>query len=368
MLNKVLLTALATCLVSTSFANPTHPSFGQIIISDALITKPSALNITGQRTKPVVLMNVNLTPAQKKLILNFEDNTSHIEALAGEKLPSFSDVGMNGVPVLDQGMHGTCVTFAATAALNAIMDKGDYISQLCSLQLGSYLEQRSYAPSGWDGSYGNIVLDQFKRFGIVSKSKQATEGCAGVKEYPANDMNYQGNPMSLKEYKALSENLDYNFQTREYFSIIDPFLRMSANDNQAQAKNNLLRLIKRTLAKPVDDIQQRIIFGTILLQADGGCNVGACATYHNTNDTWALTKAIKKKKEILGGHEMIIIGYDDNAIATDNEGKKHKGLLKLRNSWGDDVGDQGDFYMTYDYFKRLVMNVDNVVYLQNEDK
>jgi C1A family cysteine protease len=43
------------------------------------------------------------------------------------------------------------------------------------------------------------------------------------------------------------------------------------------------------------------------------------------------------------GHEMIIIGYNDNAK-----------VLKLRNSWGPDRGDNGDFYMSYDYYQLMV--------------
>ena len=69
-------------------------------------------------------------------------------------LSSSIDLGMNNVPVLDQGSHGTCVTFATTAAVDAVLGKGDYVSQLCNLELGATLEQFGYYPSGWDGSFG----------------------------------------------------------------------------------------------------------------------------------------------------------------------------------------------------------------------
>ena len=67
-------------------------------------------------------------------------------------LPKRILLGMNNVPVLDQGSHGTCVTFAITAAIDAALSKGDYISQLCQLELGTYLEPMGYSVSGWDGS------------------------------------------------------------------------------------------------------------------------------------------------------------------------------------------------------------------------
>ena len=62
----------------------------------------------------------------------------------------------------------------------------------------------------------------------------------------------------------------------------------------------------------------------------------------------------------IAGHEMIITGYDDRAVAIDDHGRAHKGLLTLRNSWGALAGDKGDFYMSYDYFKAFVMEVQRI--------
>ena len=56
---------------------------------------------------------------------------------------SYKNIGMNNVPVLDQGRHGSCATFAATGALDAALTKPSgelgYISQLCNLDLGNYV-------------------------------------------------------------------------------------------------------------------------------------------------------------------------------------------------------------------------------------
>jgi C1A family cysteine protease len=63
----------------------------------------------------------------------------------------------------------------------------------------------------------------------------------------------------------------------------------------------------------------------------------------------------------LGGHELVVTGYDDKAVAYDQEGRKHQGLLILRNSWSDEVGDHGEYYMSYDYFKMYVMEVQEII-------
>jgi C1A family cysteine protease len=43
---------------------------------------------------------------------------------------------------------------------------------------------------------------------------------------------------------------------------------------------------------------------------------------------------------LIGGHAVIICGYDDNTME-----------LILRNSWGTYWGDNGYFYLPYEYLK-----------------
>ena len=60
---------------------------------------------------------------------------------------------------------------------------------------------------------------------------------------------------------------------------------------------------------------------------------------------------------------MIIVGYDDDAVAVDQQGRKYQGLFTLRNSWGQSIGDKGNFYMSYDYFKTLADEVQRIRHL-----
>ena len=113
---------------------------------------------------------------------------------------------MNNVPVLDQGQHGSCVTFAVTAAYDAVIGSGDYISQLCQLQLGNYLEANGYGYSGWNGSLGRYVLSQIDSFGIVTKAQEASYGCGGLYQYPGNEATPRA-PMTVKAYHQISEPL-----------------------------------------------------------------------------------------------------------------------------------------------------------------
>ena len=53
---------------------------------------------------------------------------------------------------------------------------------------------------------------------------------------------------------------------------------------------------------------------------------------------------------ILGGHAMVIVGYDDNLSHTYKNGKTCKGFFRIQNSWGTDWGDNGFAYLPYEYF------------------
>jgi aminopeptidase C len=110
------------------------------------------------------------------------------------------------------------------------------------------------------------------------------------------------------------------------------------------------------------DAGDRLTFGVLLFSTNKG-TVGAVGKHNATNDSWVLSDDIIediKNQGDFGGHEMIITGYDDTAVAIDNAGKTHTGLLTLRNSWGPNIADQGNFYMSYDYFKALIIELQRI--------
>lgn len=337
------LSILSAALLS---ANAFAIDMGKPVKTQVLVTKPGT---TGTQKKDVMVMKVNLTPKQQRALFSFQPKKTLGKT---SKLPPKAFVGMNDVPVLDQGRHGSCVTFATTAAIDAVIGKGDYVSQLCNLELGSYLENKGYMPSGWNGSFGPWILDQAMRFGIISKENQTTKSCAGVTEYPTYEWDNEGKEMSIDSFKEMSEDLGDRMYWYPLMNEFQRFENQFADTDQAE---KVLIQVKEALAKG-----NRATFGTFLA-VNPYCSAGACASYNTKQDTWALTRDIELPPYFTAGHEMVIIGYDDDAIATDNDGKKHRGLLTLRNSWGSDVGDNGNFYMTYDYFMKFVGEVHVIV-------
>jgi hypothetical protein len=353
---SITLLLIATLLSSSSYAL----EFGPPIVAHITAAARPMPMLNGQaqakasvKKIDVVLMNIKLTPQERRQFIQFSPKKAELIRQAQTALPASVNRGMNGVPVLNQGQHGSCVTFAITAAIDAVLGKGDYISQLCHLEVGSYLESRSFYPSGWDGSIGPYVLNQIMEFGIINKENQKVKSCAGLTEYPSNNMNDSGQPMSLEEFKTSAEDIS---TTISWQALLTPEQRFQ---NETEFQNNsrkLLLKIKKLLAYPPHGIETRIAFAALL--STNHCDAGACANHHTADDTWALTKAIENDANpVLGGHAMVIMGYDDNAIAVDNQGGTHQGLLLLRNSWSSEAGDHGDYFMTYDYFVHFVLDV-----------
>lgn len=324
---------------------------GQIDLPLPVTKVSSEAHPTLSDVQHIALLKIELSAkAQKRMISRTNGLLKHHNDLKPDSVPKIQ-LGMGNVPVLNQGAYGSCVTFANTAAIDAILNQGDYISQLCLLQLGSYLEKNGYHPSGWSGSFGNMVLNQMSSFGWVNKAQQRAHGCGGLTEYPLyGDGPNPTTEMTLNEYHPLSEPMDDRIG---WSAIVDGYqILLDQSD-----LNNILHTVKTSLIAG-----DRLTFGVLLPDVHKGV-AGAVGKYHAKNDSWVLTPEIvedMKSQTDFPGHEMVITGFDDEAIAIDDQGRPHKGLLTLRNSWGERIGDRGDFYMSYDYFKALMIETQRI--------
>lgn len=86
--------------------------------------------------------------------------------------------------------------------------------------------------------------------------------------------------------------------------------------------NTKIRDLKNCLAQGYP-----IVFGSTLY-----------ASFQDADTNGGIVPMPKKDEDILGGHCMVLIGYDDD-----------KKVFIIRNSWGDSVGDKGYYYMPFDY-------------------
>lgn len=295
---------------------------------------------------PTFELSAHAKQAIHKQLSSFPKNKVNLTPFSTE-LPRKVKLGMQLTPVLNQGYHGSCVTFAVTGALNALLGAGDYISQLCSLELGSYLAIHDKAnASGWNGSFSAWVLQQITDYGVISKNYQKLNGCADVREYPLEDETNEGKPMTESEFLAHSIPIS---NLMDWMPVLDEEEAFSEKVDM----NQVIMTMKEELAKG-----NRMTLGLLLDVYVG--DAGAVGSHHVMNDTWMLTPEIIQdamNDNINAGHELIVTGYDDDAEVTDNNGQTSRGVFILRNSWSELAGDQGDYYVTYDYVKFLALGV-----------
>ena len=298
--------------------------------------------------KIISIPQVELSLKEKNELADRLEKTLHA---SDEQAPSLlshatteqAQLGMSKVPVLDQGQHGSCAVFAVTAGVDALLKKGDYVSQLCLLQLGQYLANKTGELSGWDGGYTSLVFDRMYTYGIINIANQKLYGCGGAKKYPKNRM--LGTEMTDTDYLKYSEALSQ--QTVKATSI-----------ERGTKLNQFVTDIKTALKSG-----NRVLL-SVLIPISGSSSLEPNAWHYYFSDTWVLTDDIAKEARnpavAMGGHMMIITGFDDDAVAMDMTGTRHHGLFKLRNSWGTQVGDWGDFYMSYDYVKTLTAAAEQI--------
>lgn len=211
---------------------------------------------------------------------------------------------------------------------------------MCLLRLGQYLERTNWVPSGWDG-FGSAILlvDRIKQNGIISLENQQRHGCGGIYAYPV-EAAVPEEDMSLTSYRKYREMLpadqvSWSFLWSKYGFLFE---------------ENAVEKTKLALSKG-----NRVIIGEILPRVYLGV-AGATGKHRVPDDTWVLTREIEDGLDRkVAGHAMVVTGYDDKAYAIDRNGDKHRGLFTLRNSWGPEVGDEGNFYISYDYYSWLTV-------------
>jgi len=234
-----------------------------------------------------------------------------------DQSPGAVDLGMSNVPVLDQGQYGTCVTFSSTAALDARFSLGDYIDQQCSLALDAGL-----GTNYWNGA--NAPSDIFNPLianGFVQKGQ-----CFG--DVYANT----SQTVDAVTYQTIS-NKQYDSQISSTYSQSP-----DVNAVKAALKAGNRVLIGTFLADNGDPISVNG-FDITVGGVPGSGGLWACQQSSSSSNY------CPPQSQLSAGHEIVIIGYDDN-----------QQLLKIRNSWSTAVGDQGNYYMTYTFFSSMVMD------------
>lgn len=117
-----------------------------------------------------------------------------------------------------------------------------------------------------------------------------------------------------------------------------------------------------------NQIKEHIInYGAVLSQTygAGGTNGSARIYYNNPDKVLESTAYFCNKENLLADHQILIIGWDDNyAIDNFNENFRPStpGAYIVLNSWGEDFGDNGVYYISYEdcFIERSILGITSV--------
>jgi C1A family cysteine protease len=189
----------------------------------------------------------------------------------------------------DQGEEGTCVGFACTVGMKESQElkENKRIIKLSPRYLYQKCKEIDGIPEA-DGTSINIAMKILYNLGVCEEEYWSyAPNQVGVPRQGANE--------NAKNYKIKSyENIGKSLQTMKTSLIVNgPFvIGVSVFDNW------------------------------------------------QTTEVWDTGKIPLPKGGDIGGHALCVVGYDDDTQ-----------MLKFKNSWGNEWGDEGYGYLPYDYIK-----------------
>lgn len=214
-------------------------------------------------------------------------------------------------PIKNQENIGTCTAFAAVG-MYEYFQKRAFNKYIDGSELFVYKTTRNIL--NWNGDIGGYLrtaMGSLALFGVPPSSS-----------YPYEIDKFD------KEPSAFIYSYGQNFQALTYYRL-DP-LGSSGNQTLINIKNQLAigipSMMGFTCYTSLDDPKTS--------------NNGKIPFPGET-------------ESVLGGHAVMVVGYDDDLVIINPIDKKRKkGALIIRNSWGVAWGDNGYGYIPYEYVKQ----------------
>lgn len=224
------------------------------------------------------------------LLKDIPDERDYVLQISSQTLPIYFDLRPQCPLVYDQGQEGSCTANAGVAARAMLLKNPNILLSRAFL----YYEERNLEGSTTSDS-GATIRDVCRAMNIYGVCEEIY--------MPYGKTNISTPPTPI----ALANAIKYKIKSYQRLTSLSD--------------------IKTYLATK----SQPILIGMQVYQS-------------METQTVAQTGKLPMPtmvEQMLGGHAVLVVGYDDN-----------KQVLIVRNSWGQNWGDKGYFYMPYNYFNK----------------
>jgi len=235
----------------------------------------------------------------------------HLDAIGVSKpqdlpVPASVDLRPYCSPIEDQGALGSCTANAVTGLVE-YFERRAHGKHIDGSRLFLYKATRELIHAKGDsGAYLRSTMGALALFGIPPEEY-----------WPYQIATFDNEPTAFcyafaQDFKAIS-----------YYRLDDAGIKPAA----------LLTRIKANLAGGLPSVFGFTVYSSISQAAKTG-----------------RIPYPSKGEKVMGGHAMLVVGYDDNVTITNaTTGAVSKGGLIIRNSWGTGWGDHGYGTLPYDF-------------------
>jgi C1A family cysteine protease len=254
----------------------------------------------------------DFTPEQEqvKKILT-QNSTKKIKKLSVSDFPKAVDNRKFCTPIENQGELGSCTANAGVGMYEYMENKanGKYID---GSRLFLYKATRllmGEEGKGDSGAYIRTTLGAIRLFGIPNEQF-----------WPYTD--------DLAKFDIMPDSwlwaFAQSFQSLKHFRL----------DYSSDGKENVQRM-KEYVTKGY-----ALDFGFMVF-----------SSYKDAANNKGILPYPSAGESIVGGHSVLIVGYDDNRVSKNpRDGNSKTGCFLIRNSWGESWGDHGYGWIPYEYF------------------